>query len=60
MPAPEKKTLIYDAFYRLDHNAELIAIWPTVELSDAQRDQLAGFLGSGTFPDGWVCAKAVA
>lgn len=28
------------------------------DLSDQQRDQLAGFLDSGTFPDGWVCAKA--
>jgi CRISPR-associated protein Csb2 len=60
MPAPEKKTLIYDAFYRLDRDAELIAIWPTVELSEAQRDLAAhlleriGYLGRA---ESWVNAR---
>lgn len=30
------------------------------DLSPEQRDQLAEFLASGAFPDGWVCAKAAA
>lgn len=60
MPAPEKKTLIYDAFYRLDRNAELIAIWPMVEPSDAQRDLAAhlleriGYLGR---TESWADAR---
>jgi CRISPR-associated protein Csb2 len=41
----DKKALIYDAFYRLDRNAELVAIWPMVEISDAQRDLAAHLLG---------------
>ena len=28
------------------------------DLADEQRDQLGRFLASGTFPDGWACAKA--
>ena len=28
------------------------------DLTDDARDQLAAFLDSGTFPDGWVCEKA--
>jgi CRISPR-associated protein Csb2 len=60
MPAPEKKTLIFDAFYRLDRDAELIVIWPTVELSDAQRDLAAhlleriGYLGRA---ESWAEAR---
>jgi CRISPR-associated protein Csb2 len=60
MPAPEKKALIYDAFYRLDRDAELIAIWPTVELSEAQRDLAAhlleriGYLGRA---ESWADAR---
>jgi CRISPR-associated protein Csb2 len=60
MPAPEKKTLIYDAFYRLDRDAELIAIWPAVELSGAQRHLAAhlleriGYLGRA---ESWADAR---
>ncbi len=60
MPAPEKRTLIYDAFYRLDRNAELIVIWPTVKLRDAQRELAAhlleriGYLGRA---ESWADAR---
>jgi CRISPR-associated protein Csb2 len=60
MPAPEKKTLIYDAFYCLDRDAELIAIWPTVELSGTQRALAAhlleriGYLGRA---ESWADAR---
>jgi CRISPR-associated protein Csb2 len=62
MPAPEKRTLIYDAFYRLDRDAELIAIWPTIELRDSRHDLAAhlleriGYLGRA---ESWVDARIV-
>jgi len=44
-----------------DHNSkEEPVVYPRADadLTGGQRDQLAAFLESGTFPDGWVCAKA--
>src|SRR6185312_14676622 len=49
-----------DAFYRLDRDAELIAIWPTVALDDTQRDLAAhlleriGYLGRA---ESWAEAR---
>ncbi|WEG10111.1 hemerythrin domain-containing protein [Microbacterium horticulturae] len=43
-----------------DHNSkEEPVVYPRADadLTDQQRTQLAAFLESGTFPDGWVCAK---
>lgn len=57
--APDK-TPIYDAFYRLDRDAELIALWPTVELSEKQRALAAhlleriGYLGRA---ESWADAR---
>ena len=45
------------------HNSkEEPVVYPRADadLTDAQQDQLAAFLESGTVPDGWVCAKALA
>ena len=57
MPAPMKKTLIYDAFLRFDRDAEVIAVWPSVTLTPEQRslavhllDRL-GYLGRA---ESWV------
>lgn len=62
MPAPEKKTLIYDAFYRLDRDEKLIALWPKVELDDAKRAlathllERIGYLGRA---ESWADARIV-
>lgn len=60
MPAPADKKLIYDAFLRLDRDAEVIAAWPTVVL-DSDTSALAahlmerlGYLGRA---ESWVIAR---
>jgi len=51
MPAPKDRKLIYDAFLRLDPDAELIAAWPGTVTSPEQRSlaehllQQMGYLG---------------
>jgi CRISPR-associated protein Csb2 len=60
MPAPADKKLIYDAFLRLDRDAEVIAAWPTVVL-DSDTSALAahlmerlGYLGRA---ESWVIGR---
>jgi CRISPR-associated protein Csb2 len=60
MPAPADKKLIYDAFLRLDRDAEVIAAWPTVAL-DGETSALAahlverlGYLGRA---ESWVVGR---
>jgi CRISPR-associated protein Csb2 len=43
MPAPERKTLIYDAFLRLGSDAKLIVLWPNAALT-ADQHALAAHL----------------
>ena len=43
MPSPVDKKPIYDAFLRVDHNAELVAAWPGVTLT-AEQETLATHL----------------
>lgn len=43
MPAPEDRKLIYDAFFRLDRNAQMIVAWPNVVLT-AEQHTLAAHL----------------
>ena len=44
MPAPTKRTLIYDAFLRFDRDAELVAAWPGVTLRAGQEALAAHLL----------------
>jgi CRISPR-associated protein Csb2 len=65
MPAPMDKKLIYDAFLRFGPDAELIAAWPSIDLSQEQRNlaghllERIGYLGRaeswtvGRISDGW-------
>ena len=63
MPAPpDKTTLIYDAFLRLDPNAEMIVAWPTVTLTPEEKALTAhllerlGYLGRA---ESWASARIV-
>ena len=44
MPAPEKRTLIFDAFASVDPGADLIVAWPGVTLEEPERALLAALL----------------
>lgn len=37
---PQDKTLVFDAFVALDSTAEVVALWPTVELDTAEKQVL--------------------
>ena len=60
MPAPDKAKLIYDAFLRLDPNAELIVAWSSVNLTQEQTALTAhllerlGYLGRA---ESWASAR---
>ena len=62
MPAPSDKKLIYDAFLRLEPNAELIVAWPGVTLTPEQTALTAhllerlGYLGRA---ESWASARIV-
>lgn len=62
MPAPLEKTLIFDAFYRLDRNAEMIVVWPNVVLTEVEKTlaehllERLGYLGRA---ESWVDARLV-
>jgi len=59
---PGETSLVFDAFVRLDAQAELIAAWPGLDLSAEERELLAallrdiGFLGRA---ESWVEARLV-
>ena len=44
MPAPVTRTLIFDAFLKLDAATEMIVAWPGAELSEGQRELAAHLL----------------
>lgn len=60
MPAPVKRTLIFDAFAQVGREAELIAHWPNVSLDETQTALLdallhnIGYLGRA---ESWVEAR---
>lgn len=60
MPAPLDKTLIFDAFYRLDRDAEMLVVWPKAALTEVQRALAAhlleriGYLGRA---ESWAEAR---
>lgn len=61
MPDPTKPgTLIFDAFYRFDADAEMVVVWPQAELTDDQNALAAhlleriGYLGRA---ESWVEAR---
>ena len=62
MPAPSDKKLIYDAFLRLEPNAEIIVAWPGVTLTPEQTALTAhllerlGYLGRA---ESWASAGIV-
>lgn len=62
MPAPLEKTLIFDAFYRLDPGVEIIVVWPNSVLTEAERALAAhlleriGYLGRA---ESWVEARLI-
>lgn len=60
MPAPaEPKKLIYDAFLRLQHDAELVIAWPNVVLAPEQRqlfEHLVGLIGYLGRAEAWADA----
>ena len=62
MPAPSDKKLIYDAFLRLEPNAELIVAWPSVTLTPEQTALTAhllerlGYLGRA---ESWASARII-
>ena len=62
MPAPSDKKLIYDAFLRLEPNAELIVAWPGVALTPEQTAltehllERLGYLGRA---ESWASAGIV-
>lgn len=62
MPAPEKRTLIFDAFVQVGRDAPLIVHWPGVCLDSAQTDLLdalleaIGYLGRA---ESWTDARRV-
>ncbi|QAY58552.1 hemerythrin domain-containing protein [Microbacterium protaetiae] len=68
LQSPSDPEALHDACRSLlslleSHNSkEEPIVYPRADadLSDVQRDQLALFLESGTFPEGWVCAKGAA
>lgn len=60
MPAPVDRTLVFDAFARLDPDAELVVAWPEVTLdadASALLDHLAERLGYLGRAESWVEAK---
>lgn len=60
MPAPKDRKLIYDGFLRLDPDAKLIVAWPSVSLTDVQKElctyllEMLGYLGRA---ESWVSAR---
>lgn len=62
MPAPVAKTLIFDAFFRFDRNAEIIVVWPKAVLTESERTLAAhllervGYLGRA---ESWVEARLI-
>lgn len=62
MPAPSDKTLIFDAFFRFNSDAEMVAVWPKVTLTDQERALAAhlldrmGYLGRA---ESWTEAEIV-
>ena len=62
MPAPSDKKLIYDAFLRLDPDAELIVAWPSVNLKPKEMELTAhllerlGYLGRA---ESWASARII-
>lgn len=61
MPAPEKKTLVFDAFAHLPKGEQIAAVWPALEL-DADLFDLAADLAAGIGylgrAESWVDCKA--
>ena len=41
---PDDRTLVFDAFVAVPREAQLVALWPGVELDGKQQDSLAGLL----------------
>ena len=57
---PTAKSLIFDAFVAVDPGAACYVTWPSVELSDGQRETLTKLLGSLNYvgrSESWVEAK---
>jgi CRISPR-associated protein Csb2 len=60
MPAPSDRKLIYDAFLRLDRDAEMVIAWPDIPLTEEQQNLCAylleriGYLGRA---ESWACAR---
>ncbi len=64
---PDDRTLVFDTFVAVSKQAEVVAIWPDVDLTDLQREVLStlmkniGFLGrSESWCDGQVLDDAAA
>ncbi|MCC6716829.1 MAG: type I-U CRISPR-associated protein Cas5/Cas6 [Acetobacteraceae bacterium] len=62
MPAPVTRTLIFEAFLKLDADAEMVIAWPDAEVSEGQRDLAAhlldriGYLGRA---ESWAEGRVV-
>jgi CRISPR-associated protein Csb2 len=60
MPAPSDRKLIYDAFLRLDRDAELIVAWRGVAFGPEQKElcshllERIGYIGRA---ESWTCAR---
>ena len=62
MPAPVKKTLVFDAFARFDPDDPIVAVWPELTLADdefALAQHLARSLAYLGRAEGWVDADAL-
>jgi CRISPR-associated protein Csb2 len=61
MPAPVKTTLVFDAFVRLPADAEIVAAWPEITLSEplfALADDLARGIGYLGRAESWADCEA--
>jgi len=57
---PDDRTLVFDAFVALDKKDEVIAIWPDVNLNDAEKkalDRIAGVLSFLGRAESWTQAR---
>lgn len=57
MPAPEKKTKVFDAFVALDRTIPVLMVWPDLELSKAERLLLESLLRALSYlgrSESWV------
>lgn len=60
MPTDEKPTLVWDAFVSVEKRAEVVAVWPDVELAPDEAAALGGLVGSISYlgrSESWVEAR---